>query len=125
MKNLGMIGICLLFAAAGLSPMAEANSRFTVENDIDDKVNLYIYTGDDTACLIEQKTKSVPSGESRSFGCAGNGKNQCRVTLFADGGGICKGKLDSCGKKAMRVKNHTKITVAHNGSGGYRCLISE
>ncbi|MEM6555765.1 MAG: hypothetical protein AAF642_07825 [Pseudomonadota bacterium] len=115
----------LLCSATAVSPLAEASSRFTLENDIDAKVKMYIYTGDDKACLVEQKTKSVPAGKTRSFGCAGQGKNQCRVTLFADGGGICKGKLDSCGGNAMRVKNKTTITVAHNGSGGYRCLISE
>lgn len=118
---------CSLFLGASLflAPFADASSRFTLENDIDKKVNLYIYTGKDSACLIEEKTKSVPAGKSRTFGCSGQGTNQCRVTLIADGSGICKGKRDSCGGTAMRVKDDTKIIVAHNGSGGYRCLISE
>lgn len=101
---------------------AQATSRFSVENDSDEKVNVYIYTGGDEVCSIHEKLKSVGAGNENSFGCTGNGKNRCQIQLYADGKMICKDQHNSCFKdSARKMKNGQKVVITHTDEDGYYC----
>lgn len=74
----------LILVAPGL---ASANSRFTVKNDSRDNVQVFIYNGGDTVCAVAAKDPYVSPGESESYGCEGNGKHRCKVTVIMPGNG--------------------------------------
>ena len=101
---------------------ASATSRFTVQNDTDKKVNVYIYSGGDTLCSIEEKMKSVSAGKTDSFGCTGNGKNRCQVQFYAEGNQVCKKQNNSCYKdNSRKLKNGEKAVITHDDENGYYC----
>jgi len=115
------IGVATLYG----TPSADANSRFTVNNKSDADFKMYVYSGGDKACFAEQKIKRVSSGNERSFGCAGNGTNSCKVTIFADGNSICRYIMDSCNKDTVRIANKSTITVVNDGNGSFDCWITK
>ena len=99
---------------------AQATSRFSVQNDTDEKVNVYIFTGGDTVCSIHEKLKSVGAGNNSSFGCTGNGKNRCQIQLYADGKRICKDQQNSCFKdNARKMNNDQMVVITHTEKEGY------
>ena len=101
---------------------ADATSRFSVQNDTDEKVNVYIFTGGDTVCSVHEKLKSVGAGNNASFGCTGNGKNRCQIQLYADGKMICKAQHNSCFKdNARKMKNGQLVVITHTDADGYYC----
>ena len=69
---------------------ADASPRFTVQNDTDTKVNVYIFKGDDPFCSFEEKLKTLSAGETDTYGCTGGGKGQCKIQVYADGTEVCK-----------------------------------
>lgn len=110
-------------AIAGLfftSP-AEASSRFTVTNKTDHLVKVIIYSGSDTHCTYEEKTKTVPTGNSRSFGCTGNGKQRCDVKFKQYGNQVCKINKTKCGGRAIRVPNKVEVILSNNEDGDVVC----
>lgn len=104
-----------LFAAALVSaPYAEASPRFTVENQTDFKINVYIYKGDDSFCSLEEKLKSVSSYETDDYGCTGGGKGQCKVSLYANGTEICKDARNTCSKNAIKTPGGATLQISRN-----------
>ena len=122
-----ILGVFFIVGAATLYgvPTADANSRFTVNNMSDANFKMYVYAGGDKACWAEEKIKKVSAGNKRSFGCAGNNTNSCKVTIFADGGSICRYIMDSCDKDTVRLANKTTITVVNDGNGGFDCWVTK
>lgn len=103
------------------APSADASSRFSIENQTDTKVNVYIYSGGDTFCTIEEKLKTVSVNETDSFGCTGNGKNQCKIELYANGNEICKSESNACNHDAIKRPNNSAMTVTGTLGSGYNC----
>lgn len=116
--TLAFASLAVLFSAMD----ASANSRFTIQNDTDKKVNVYIYTGGDDLCSVQEKLKSVSAGETDSFGCTGDGKNRCQVQFYAKGSQICKKQNNSCFKdNARKMKNGAKAVITFDDADGYYC----
>jgi len=115
--------LMVAFAASlAVAMEAEATSRFSVQNDSPEKVNVYIYTGGDTVCSIHEKLKSVGAGNSNTFGCTGNGKNRCQIQLYADGKQICKKQHNSCFKdNARKMNNGQLVVITYTEEEGYYC----
>lgn len=116
----------LSFAVAAMAGLfiaspADASSRFTVTNKTDHLVKVIIYSGADNHCTYEEKTKSVPSGNSRSFGCTGNGKQRCNVKFKQQGNQVCKINKTKCGARAIRVPNKVEVTLSYNEDGEVVC----
>ena len=118
----GTAALSLMLAMAAV-PSAQASPRFTVVNDTDTKVNVYIYKGDDPFCSFSEKLKSVSVGETDSYGCDGNGKGQCKVQFYAKGDEICKRDRNTCNKNAIKAKAATTITLTGT-SGTYECAFN-
>lgn len=106
-----------------VSQSANASPRFTVQNDADEKVNVYIFKGDDSLCTLSEKLKSVSAGKTDSFGCTGDGKGQCKVQIYAEGDEICKSNHNTCSKNATKVAGGKTVTVTQTGDA-YSCSIS-
>lgn len=104
-----------------LASPADASSRFTVTNKTDHLVKVIIYSGADNHCTYEEKTKSVPSGNSRSFGCTGNGKQRCNVKFKQQGNQVCKINKTKCGARAIRVPNKVEVTLSYDEDGEVVC----
>ena len=121
-KMLSVAAIAGLFIAVSTAPIAEASPRFKVTNNADAKINVYIYTGDDSVCTWEEKLKSVSVGETDSYGCTGNGKGQCKVRFYAHGYEICKSARDTCMDHGIKVKGGTSITITKDEK--YSCSLS-
>ena len=102
---------------------AAASPRFTVENNTDTKVNVYIFKGDDTLCTLEEKFKSVSAGKTESMGCTGDGKGQCKVQFYANGSEICKSDRNTCSKNAIKIAGGKTATVSQSGDD-YSCDVS-
>lgn len=102
---------------------ASASPRFTVENQSDTKLNVYIFTGDDAVCTFEQKLKYVSAGKTESFGCTGDGKGQCKVQVYAEGDEICKSDRNTCNKNATKIAGGKTLTVTQSGDD-YSCEVS-
>ena len=114
-----LIALGLVLAMA-VAQAAEASPRFTVTNETDAKVNVYIFTGDDAVCTWEEKLKSVSAGETDSYGCTGNGKGQCKVQFYTGGDEICKSDRNTCSRNAIKVDGGSSITIAKQGDA-YVC----
>ena len=114
------LGLLLAMAAA---PHAEASPRFTVTNETDIKVNVYIFKGDDPFCTLHDKLKSVSAGETDNYGCTGNGKGQCKVQFYAKGNEICKTNRNTCSKNATKVKGGSSVAITKDGEN-YVCTLS-
>ncbi len=112
-----------LASAAGLflTLDANANSRFTVENQVELKANVYIYSGGDSVCSFEEKLKAASGGETDSYGCTGNGKNRCKVQFYINGSKICKKQMDTCKNNSKIMKNGAKATITLDKDREYIC----
>ena len=106
------VGICVsLGVATAASLTAEASPRFTVTNDADKKVNVYIFAGDDSVCTWEEKLKNASAGETDSYGCTGGGKGQCKVQFYAEGSQICKKRGNTCSGNARKMKGKSTAVI--------------
>ena len=112
-----------LASAAGLflTLDADANSRFTVENQTELKANVYIYSGGDNYCSFEEKLKAASGGETDSYGCTGNGKQRCNVKFKQQGNQVCKINKTKCGARAIRVPNKVEVTLSYDEEGEVVC----
>ncbi|MEO1659369.1 MAG: hypothetical protein AAFR51_00165 [Pseudomonadota bacterium] len=118
-----------LASAAGLffSLEAEANSRFTVENQMDVKTTIYIFSGGDGACNTEEKIKTVSAGKTDSFGCTGNGKNRCKIQIYVNRSSssgikqICKKQMNACHGQTRRMQNGDKVTLSKDEDDEFVC----
>lgn len=108
--------------ALAAAPSAEASPRFTVINEIDKTANVYIYTGADSVCSLEEKLKKAVAGETDTYGCTGQGKGQCKIEIFVGGDQICKNRGDTCNNNAMKVKGGSTVSIAKPGDD-YVCHI--
>ncbi len=108
--------------ALAAAPSAEASPRFTVINEIDKTANVYIYTGADSVCSLEEKLKKAVAGETDTYGCTGKGKGQCKIEIFVGGDQICKNRGDTCNNNAMKVKGGSTVSIAKPGDD-YVCHI--
>ena len=104
-----------------LASFADASSRFTVTNKTDHLVKVIIYSGTDDVCMYEEKIKTVPKGNSRSFGCKGNGKQRCNVKFKQYGNQVCKINKTECGVRAIRVPNDVEVILSNNDEGEVVC----
>ncbi|MEO0608354.1 MAG: hypothetical protein AAFY82_08985 [Pseudomonadota bacterium] len=106
------------------APQADANSRFTVENQTDQKFWVYIYRGDDNSCTYTEKTKTVSGGETDSYGCTGGGKNRCKVGIvFKKKYTVCNTMYNTCNGYAVKADNGAKITIVDDVFEEYACTL--
>jgi hypothetical protein len=123
--------IVLMAAAAAtaffITAPAEANSRFTIDNHTSVRVHLDVFNGDDPSCVIQAKDKQAKAGEEKGIGCAGGGKQRCKVQLFwmTNQGwkAICKDMYDGCKGESMILDNNARLTVTETDDGGAHCNI--
>ena len=99
----------LVFAA---SPTAEASPRFTVANDTKTSVKVLIFNGDDMSCDIVAKKKSLSSGKTNTYGCAGNGKGKCKIVVRTDGHDICDKLTNTCDGDAIKVPDGSTLKIS-------------
>ncbi len=108
----------------GFAAQAEANSRFSIENQTDQKFYVYIYSGDDGTCIVTEKSKSVSPGETDSYGCSGNGKNRCKIkVVYKKKYTVCNTIYNACHNAALKVDNGAKITIVDDVYEDYACKI--
>ena len=114
------IGFGVTLAA---SPSAEASPRFTVVNNADSKAKVYIFSGGDSSCEIAEKVKTVSSGETDTFGCTGNGKGKCKVSVNVSNEDACSAIADTCGKWMVIVKGGSTLTITGKNDN-YKCQLN-
>lgn len=122
-SRLAAVACVLLLPLVIVTLKAEASPRFSVANDTDAKINVYIFKGDDSFCTFEEKLKSVSAGETDSLGCTGDGKGQCKVQFYADGDEVCKTDRNTCNKNATKVAGGETVTVTQTGDS-FSCSLS-
>lgn len=110
-KHLSMLAISAV-AGTYFTMSAEASPRFTVTNNADKTVKIFIFNGDDADCLLEEKAKTIDSGKSNTMGCSGNGKGRCKIFLQQHGERICKSQFNTCGNKATKINNGGTVTTS-------------
>ena len=107
-----MIGLCFTLTA-------QANPRFTVENNLDVTVDVTVFNGGDASCgtpaKTEAKTKAVSPGQTDTFGCTGNGKGKCKVQFFFDIDQICKSERNTCSGKAIKLDGGSTTRISWDG----------
>jgi len=113
-KSLSILAIA---AVAGLfsTMAAEASPRFTVTNNADKTVKVFVFNGDDSGCHLEEKVKTIDSGHSNTIGCSGNGKGRCKIYLQQHGEQICKSQFNTCGNRATKINNGGTVTTWQDG----------
>ena len=96
-----------------IANQAAANSRFTVQNDSDRKVTIGIFNGDDGTCTVSIKVKSVNSGETESYGCAGGGKHRCKLSFQygSSNSSACDDLYDTCQSQTVKVANGETVVI--------------
>lgn len=114
------------FVAASLMGLsltltAQANPRFTIENNLDETVDVTIFNGGDISCSTPAKAKQVDAGETGSFGCTGNGKGKCKIVLGIDGERICKSRQNTCSGQAIKVKGGKTVVIGEDEDGKIVC----
>ena len=113
-KSLSILAIA---SVAGLfsTMAAEASPRFTVTNNADKTVKVFVFNGDDSGCHLEEKVKTIDSGHSNTIGCSGNGKGRCKIYLQQHGEQICKSQFNTCGNRATKINNGGTVTTWQDG----------
>ncbi len=109
-----LMGLCFTLTA-------QANPRFTIENNLEVTVDLTVFNGGDISCSTPAKAKEVDAGESSSFGCTGNGKGKCKIVLGIDGERICRSKQNTCSGKAIKVKGGKTVAIGKDEDGKTVC----
>ncbi|MEL7389336.1 MAG: hypothetical protein AAFN76_06105 [Pseudomonadota bacterium] len=97
---------------------ASANPRFSVENQADAKVKILVFSGNDSTCAIEEKSKPLKAGKSKNFGCYGGGKGRCKVRVMFKGTRVCGDANSSCKGTAIKVKDGGHLVLS-NEDGCY------
>lgn len=109
-----LMGLCFTLTA-------QANPRFTIENNLEVTVDLTVFNGGDISCSTPAKAKKVDAGETSSFGCTGNGKGKCKIVLGIDGERICRSKQNTCSGKAIKVKGGKTVAIGKDEDGQTVC----
>ena len=99
---------CVALAA---TPAAEASPRFTVINKSDSKAKIDIFSGGDSYCKVPEKAKTVSVGETDTFGCTGNGKGRCKVSVNVSGEDACSDIGDTCGDWKVKIEGGSTLTI--------------
>ena len=102
---------------------ANANSRFTLDNQTNKKLMVLIYSGDDSVCITSAKSKNVRAGNSNSYGCEGHGNHRCHIRVYHDKSKVCKSPKNACNNSAIRVPDGSTITVSSVGDDKYDCTV--
>ena len=102
---------------------ANANSRFTLDNQTNKKLMVLIYNGDDSVCITSAKSKNVRAGNSNSYGCEGHGNHRCHIRVYHDKSKVCKSPKNACNNSAIRVPDGSTITVSSVGDDKYDCTV--
>ena len=102
---------------------ANANSRFTLDNQTNKKLMVLIYNGDDSVCVTSAKSKYVRAGNSNSYGCEGHGNHRCHIRVYHDKSKVCKSPKNACNNSAIRVPDGSTITVSSVGDDKYDCTV--
>lgn len=121
-RALTAVFICV-FAGFFFTAIAEASPRFTVENTTWNKVKVMIYNGDDSLCTVSFKSKPVLWRDSKTLGCNGAGKGQCKVQLSIQDKQICGSEKNTCDNKAIKMNGGSTIKVSLVDDE-YQCEIS-
>jgi len=100
---------------------AQANPRFTIENNLDGTVDVTIFNGGDISCSTPAKAKKVDAGETSSFGCIGNSNGKCKLVLGIDGERICRSRQNTCSGKAIKVKGGKTVMIGKDEDGKTVC----
>lgn len=110
-------------ASLALNLDAHAVSRFTVQNDTEEHVFVSIFTGDDQVCYLEQKSQRVDAGESKTYGCTGNGTQRCRLKFYsAAEKKICKKQGNTCPHdSARKMKNGQEVVISKDEDDAFVC----
>ena len=116
-----------LALTAGFGSAAHANSRFTVKNDFFESIYVRVFDGGDISCTAKAKNFEVKPGETKSAGCTGNGKQQCKITVKEESIGkfsrdrVCSKLTNTCGagRKVINIANKQTLIV----SGRESCTI--
>ena len=109
--------------ALAVSPIAEASPRFTVVNDTKDSVKVMIFNGGDTICDIYAKKKTIAAGETKTYGCTGNGKGQCKVVPRARGEDICGDLVNTCSGYAIKAPGGSTLKISGKDPN-FKCQVS-
>lgn len=111
-------GAFAIAASAGVlfTSTADASPRFTVHNDTEGTVKVIIYSGNDSACSLEEKTKTISSGKSNTYGCAGHGKGRCKIRMKYKSDVICKSHTNTCDGKSTKIDDGGAVTVSQNNN---------
>lgn len=121
-----LTGIFALALTATFAGNTLANSRFTVQNQSAEELNINVFNGNDSICAAEAKHHHVDPGKEEGMGCEGGGKHRCkvRVNIKLDGNWEqgCVGLNNGCGDDTIILHNHATLVV---GEGGKNCKIIE
>lgn len=109
---LPIIAAISLGGALAVSSTAEASPRFTVVNDTKASIKVMIFNGGDTTCDVYAKKKTIAAGETKTYGCTGNGKGQCKVVPRAGGEDICDKLTNTCSGYAIKVAGDSTLKVS-------------
>jgi len=99
-------------ASAIFTMEAAANPRFTVESDSELNVEIEIFSGDDSTCIVPDKFKKLKSGKTKTFGCEGNGTGRCKVRVVYKNIRVCGNANKACGGTAIRVKDGKRLVLS-------------
>lgn len=91
---------------------AEASPRFTIHNDAPSQVKVFIFNGDDSDCILEEKVKTVSSSKSNTVGCSGHGKGRCKIRVKYKGEEVCKKNWNTCSNEATKIDDGGAVTVS-------------
>jgi len=107
-----------LVLTAGLSCPAQADSSFTVYNELQGgkassrQIDVVYFDGNARDCPTNGIGTRVKPGKFKRFGCQGRGEDQCKVALIANYTRICTELYNSCRKDAVTVPNGYRLTVS-------------
>ncbi len=104
---------------------ASANPHFTFVNNTSVGIQVAVYNGDDSKCLIAEKTIHVDAGKTDTIGCQGNGTGRCRIGPFDHGSmrTYCTKMYDHCNSSAMNIDDGQTLTVSPSDTGNYTCTL--
>lgn len=57
-------------------------SKITITHVGGEKIRVFTYNGNDSACQIPHKTYTIKTNETKVVKCHGNGKGRCKVTVM-------------------------------------------
>lgn len=111
----------ILAASLPLGPTANAYSKFTLQNDSDSHVSMYIHSDDEENCMGDRKLKSLHMDLTQTFSCNNNLKERCLVRLYVKGMLACREDHQICDDRLIAVNHGSKLIFEQNKAGEYVC----